>query len=67
MDSLALHDQHAALNGVYRQVLSCLTFSVLSKTMVFLSATIVQGGCGKCLFSWEIYKVHSDAIQEVLF
>ena len=30
-------------------VYTCSTFSVLSKTMVFLSATVVQGGCGKCL------------------
>ena len=34
-------------------VYTCLTFSVLSKTMVFLSATIVQGGCGKCLSPWK--------------
>ena len=27
--------------------------------MVFLSATVVQGGCKKCLLSWETYEVHS--------
>ena len=49
-------------------VYTCLTFSMLSKTMVLLSATIlVQGGCRKCLLSWEVYEVHSDATKIQFF
>ena len=35
-------------------VYTCSMFSVLSKTMVFLSATVVQGGCRKCLLPWSL-------------
>ena len=53
---------HNICGSYYRAstVYTCLTFSVLSKTMVLLSATVVQGRCG--LLSWEVYEVHSDAM-----
>ena len=35
-------------------VYTCSKFSVLSKKMVFLSATVVQRGCGKCLLPWSL-------------
>ena len=42
-----LHTMFIGFMDQYSYV--CSTFSVLSKTMVFLSTIIVQGGCGKCL------------------
>ena len=47
-----LHTMFIGFQNQYSYM--CLTFSVLSKTMVFLSATIVQGGCGKCLLPWSL-------------
>ena len=35
--------------------------------MVFLSATVVQGECGKHILSREVYEVHSDATKIQFF
>ena len=46
--------QHSLLSFGASMVYTCSTFSMLRRTMVFLSATVVQGGCRKCFLPWSL-------------